>query len=99
MECDHYNDKIKEDEIDWECRMHGREEEYILWRTDPLLHNDHETNNEATPAARQQILNKQQLNYNSEERCFLCGPCQNVISGTSESCSYSVSEEKTRRLL
>jgi hypothetical protein len=24
----------------------------------------------------------QQLNYNNEERCFLCDPCRVVISGT-----------------
>jgi hypothetical protein len=30
----------------------------------PLLGNDSETNKETTLAARQQILNKQQLNYN-----------------------------------
>jgi hypothetical protein len=22
---------------------------------------------------------RQQLNYNTEERCFLCGPCRDVI--------------------
>jgi hypothetical protein len=31
---------------------------------DPLLGSDRDTDNETTSAARQQILNKQQLNYN-----------------------------------
>jgi hypothetical protein len=31
---------------------------------DTLLGNDRETHNETTPSARQQILDKQQLNYN-----------------------------------
>jgi hypothetical protein len=35
-----------------------------MWRIDPLLGNDRETNKEITPACRQQILDKQQLNYN-----------------------------------
>jgi hypothetical protein len=35
------------------------------------------------PAARQQILNKQQLNYNNEEQYFLSGLCQGFINGTS----------------
>jgi hypothetical protein len=33
-------------------------------------------------AARQQILNKQQLNYNSEEWCVLSSPCGDVITTT-----------------
>jgi hypothetical protein len=35
---------------------------YILWRIDPFLGNDHETNNEITPVAIQQIPNKRPLN-------------------------------------
>jgi hypothetical protein len=35
------------------------------------------------PVARQQIPNKQQLNYNNEERGFLRGPCRSVIGSTS----------------
>jgi hypothetical protein len=35
---------------------------------------------QTTLAARQQILDKQQFSYNSEERCFLCGPRQDVIT-------------------
>jgi hypothetical protein len=59
-----------------------------------LLGNDHETNNEITPAARQQILNKQQLNYNIEERYFLRGPYQDVISRTiGVSVQYSAIQE------
>jgi hypothetical protein len=38
-----------------------------VWGIDPLLGNDRETNNETTPAAGQQILNKQQLNYKNAE--------------------------------
>jgi ferredoxin-like protein FixX len=52
-----------------------------LWHVDPLLGNDSETNNETKAVAMQQIINKQQLNYN-EERCFMCGPCRDVISET-----------------
>jgi hypothetical protein len=35
-----------------------------LWHEDPFLGNDRETNNKTTAVARQQILNKQQMNYN-----------------------------------
>jgi hypothetical protein len=35
-----------------------------LWRIDPFLGNNRETNNKTTAVARQQILKKQQLNYN-----------------------------------
>jgi hypothetical protein len=44
----------------------------ILWYTDPLLGNDRETKlgNDRWTAI--------------EERCFLCGPCRDVISRTSE---------------
>jgi hypothetical protein len=28
------------------------------------------------------LLNKQQLNYNIEDRCFIRGPCRGVTSGT-----------------
>jgi hypothetical protein len=34
----------------------------MLQRIDPLLGNDREANNKATPVVGQQILNKQQLN-------------------------------------
>jgi hypothetical protein len=37
----------------------------MLWGTDPFLGNDYETNKKTTAATRQQILNKQQLNYNN----------------------------------
>jgi hypothetical protein len=37
-----------------------------LWLIDPFLSNDHETNNKKTAIVRQQILNKQQLNYNDK---------------------------------
>jgi hypothetical protein len=46
----------------------------VLWRIDLLLGNDHETTNQITAIARQQILSKQQLNYNNEEQSFLCNP-------------------------
>jgi hypothetical protein len=38
----------------------------VLWRIDMFLGNDRETNNKKTDVARQQILSKQQLNYNRE---------------------------------
>jgi hypothetical protein len=38
----------------------------MLQRIDPLLGNDRKSNSETTAVARQQILNKQQFNYNSE---------------------------------
>jgi transcription initiation factor TFIIIB Brf1 subunit/transcription initiation factor TFIIB len=49
-----------------------------MWYVDLLLGNDSETKNETTSVARQQILDKQQLNYNrgmafstpSVPRCF-----------------------------
>jgi hypothetical protein len=44
-----------------------------------LLGNDRETKNETMAVAGQHILNKLRLNYNKEERCFLSGPCQDVI--------------------
>jgi hypothetical protein len=47
----------------------------------PLLGNDEETNNETTPTARQQIFNKQQLNYN-RGTVFLRGLCRDVINRT-----------------
>jgi hypothetical protein len=55
---------------------------YIVLFREPLLGKDREANNEKTSAARQQILNKHQVNYNSEERCFLRCPCRDVISRT-----------------
>jgi hypothetical protein len=35
----------------------------VLWHIDPFLGNDRETISRTTAIARQQILNKQQLNY------------------------------------
>jgi hypothetical protein len=35
-----------------------------MWRIDPSLGNDRERNNNTTAVVRQQIFNKQQLNYN-----------------------------------
>jgi hypothetical protein len=29
------------------------------------------------------MFQRQQLNYKKEERCFLCGPCRGIVSGTS----------------
>jgi hypothetical protein len=43
-----------------------------LWRIDPFLGNDRETNNTTTAVARQQILNEQQLNYNHRETVGIC---------------------------
>jgi hypothetical protein len=40
---------------------------YIVVCRDPLLGNDSETNNETKPAARKQIVNKQQLKATMEE--------------------------------
>jgi hypothetical protein len=46
-----------------------------------------------TSVAKQRIVNKQQLNTNNwtatEERCFLCIPCQDVITGTVWSKEFS----------
>jgi hypothetical protein len=50
---------------------------YILWRIDPFLGNDRETNSKTTAVARQQILTKQQLNYNTRGTAgngVFCGP-------------------------
>jgi hypothetical protein len=45
-----------------------------MWCIDPFLGKDRETNKKTTAVARQQILNKQQLNYNNggtvEKRVF-----------------------------
>jgi hypothetical protein len=53
---------------------------------DPLLGSNREINNETKSAARQQILNKQQLKGNNltapNERSFLRGPCWDIISRT-----------------
>jgi hypothetical protein len=54
----------------------------IPYRVGPLLGSDRVTNNGTTAVATQRILNKQHLNYTNEERCFLCGTCRDVISGT-----------------
>jgi hypothetical protein len=35
-------------------RSYKTESDFVLWRTDPLLDNDHETNNETTATAMQQ---------------------------------------------
>jgi hypothetical protein len=43
-----------------------------MWRIDPFLGNDRETNNEKTAVARQQIHNKQQLNYNNTGTAGKC---------------------------
>jgi hypothetical protein len=48
------------------CRQHHKNN----IRVDLLLGNGRETNSETSLAASQQILNKQQLNYKSEEWCF-----------------------------
>jgi hypothetical protein len=50
---------------------------------------------EVTSVARQHILNKQQLN-SSKEWCFVRGPCQWVVHGTSLEFSQSVCGEETR---
>jgi hypothetical protein len=38
----------------------------VLLHINPLISNDHETNNNTTAIAREQILNKQQFNYNKK---------------------------------
>jgi hypothetical protein len=48
----------------------------ILWHVDPLLGNDCEISNYTTAVTRQRSLN-------SNRKCFLCGPCRDVISSTS----------------
>jgi hypothetical protein len=55
-----------------------------------LLDSDYETNNETASVNRQQMLNKQQLNYNNEERRFLRGPYQWAINETNFEFSQSV---------
>jgi hypothetical protein len=63
----------------------------------PLLGNDRETN-EITAVVKQQIINKQQLNYN--RGTVLCGPCRDVITRTvSWKFSQPVPETKTRQLV
>jgi hypothetical protein len=63
-----------------------------IWHVDPLLGANHEIGECTVAIARQRHANnrgmefytrsaKQQLNSN-RGRCFLCGPCQDVISRT-----------------
>jgi hypothetical protein len=55
----------------------GETADITLWRMDAFLFNDRETNNKTTDVARQQILNKQQLNYNNRGTVgngVFCGP-------------------------
>jgi hypothetical protein len=52
----------------------------ILWRIDPFLGNDHETNKNTTAVVRQQILSKYQYNNrgtvgNGVFCCPRCGLC------------------------
>jgi hypothetical protein len=57
----------------------------ILWHTDLFLGNNHKTNKKTTAIARQEILNKQQLNYSNRGTVgnnVFCGLCHRVISGT-----------------
>jgi hypothetical protein len=49
--------------------------------TTSFLGNGRKTNRGITSVARQQILDKQQLNK-KQERCFLWCPCRDVITGT-----------------
>jgi hypothetical protein len=49
----------------------------ILWRIDPLLGNDRETDSKTTVLGRQQILTKQQLSYKNRGtvgNSVFCGP-------------------------
>jgi hypothetical protein len=48
----------------------------VLWHVDLLLGSDCEIGNCTAAVASQQAAN------NSREWCFLCGPCQDVISRT-----------------
>jgi hypothetical protein len=61
-----------------------RESEIILERVEPLLCNDRESSG-YTRVVYEQRLGKQvpastDTNATTQELCFLCGPCQNVIS-------------------
>jgi hypothetical protein len=51
------------DDLAPSVEIHGPHAPLILWRIDPFLSNDRGTNNTTTTTAREQILNKQQLNY------------------------------------
>jgi hypothetical protein len=61
----------------------------ILWNIDPLLGNDREIGNYTTTVARHEPVNSRGMvihrcpvssNYAAtEESCFECGPCRDVI--------------------
>jgi hypothetical protein len=64
----------------------------IMWHVDPLLGKDGEMTKYTTAVTRQRPVKR------NRERCFLCDPCRDVMSRTSEmligeSVSQSVSEE------
>jgi hypothetical protein len=50
---------------------------FILWHVDPLLGIDREISNYTTAVIRQWPVSS------NKKKCFLCGPCRNVISRTS----------------
>jgi hypothetical protein len=65
--------------------------ENIVPCRDLLLDNDRETNNDTTLTARQQILNKQQLNYN-RRTAFSMWSMLSIISRTIWSNESGLSE-------
>jgi hypothetical protein len=57
----------------------------ILWHADPFLGNGRERSNYTTAVTNDFVTNmfaRQQLEAATEERCFLCGQCRDVISRT-----------------
>jgi hypothetical protein len=74
----------------------------VLWHTDPFLGNDLDIGSSTTAVTMQQILNKQQLNYNKRravEKVFSTRSMQGVVRGTIEArfehCK-GVCDEKTK---
>jgi hypothetical protein len=53
----------------------------IVWHGDPLLDNDREIS-KYTTASQTSTFSWQKLETATEERCFLCSPCRDAISGT-----------------
>jgi hypothetical protein len=72
-----------------------------------MLSDDHEVNNTQEAllitTSQRNMFPRKRLNNNNEARCFLRGPCQDVISCTSLELQFStgqsVSEEKSRKLV
>jgi hypothetical protein len=75
---------------------------YILWHVDPLLGNDRETNRQRPVNSNKgmafsaPMAARATMDAATEERCFLCGPCLEVISRTSSErqCSAAQGSEE-----